>query len=201
LTQQIAAERGVWDIDTGKWQLINIRYMRYVPNAKGGDVTFGASPSAENFPVGPSPQILHRNAKTIREHMIHGDYEVLSLVQLAAYRRDLIQELGTLTDPQDRTVQEHLINGVTYGIQDKVVTPFICLALVLVGCPLGLRPPRSSGNVAMGLSVMAIGFYYITWAFSQSLGSAGTANPYVMAYLSPVSTAAVGLVLLKLKSR
>jgi lipopolysaccharide export system permease protein len=56
-----------------------------------------------------------------------------------------------------------LISGATFGIHDKIATPLLCLALILVGAPLGLRPQRASAGFAPGMSLLIIMMYYFVW--------------------------------------
>jgi lipopolysaccharide export system permease protein len=93
------------------------------------------------------------------------------------------------------------IASLTYGIHDKIATPLVCLAVVLIGAPLGVRRQRTAGGFAMGLSLAALLCYYVVWTWAAQLGKGGYGSPYLLAYLPLVLTLSIGVVLMKLKSR
>ena len=90
---------------------------------------------------------------------------------------------------------------MTFGIHDKFATPLVCLAMMLIGAPLGIRPQRTaSAGLAMGLSLGVLILYYLVWTLAMQWGKAGGEGPLVAAYLSFALTAGVGLVMVARKS-
>jgi lipopolysaccharide export system permease protein len=83
-------------------------------------------------------------------------------------------------------------DSAAFGIHDKIATPLVCVALILIAAPLGLRPQRSAGGFSLGLSLMILLIYYVVWTWATQVGKQGTANPLFMAYLPLALTLVVG---------
>jgi lipopolysaccharide export system permease protein len=195
---QISAERGSWDEKTGIWDFYNAKMTAFPSGKSQGGASTEAyyqhiQKTAEE--VG-DPKTLLTQQNSRAEHLANGAFELVSLFELAAYRRELAQA----QDSPD-VLTRRLISGATFGIHDKIATPLLCLALILVGAPLGLRPQRASAGFAPGLSLLIIMMYYFVWMTVSYPGKHGTANPYLMAYLAPALTAIIGLVLVWKKNR
>jgi lipopolysaccharide export system permease protein len=195
---QISAERGSWDEETGLWDFYNAKITTF-PSGKsrGGASTemFSEHLQKTAEEVG-DPKALLAQQNSRAEYLANGSFELVSLFELMAYRNELAQA----QDSPD-VLTRRLISGATFGIHDKIATPLLCLALILVGAPLGLRPQRSSAGFAPGMSLLVIMLYYFTWMTVSYPGKHGTANPYLMAYLAPALTAVIGLVLVWKKNR
>jgi lipopolysaccharide export system permease protein len=131
------------------------------------------------------------------ENLEKGNFEMVSIVELHDWR----QRLAARADKVDAVKLAKMVDGATFGIHDKIATPLICIALVLIGAPLGIRPQRSSAGFAMGLSLAVLLLYYVVWTWAGQLGKYGAANPYLMAYLPFMITLGAGLVLVAKKSR
>jgi lipopolysaccharide export system permease protein len=196
---QISAERGSWDRETNLWTFYNGKII-FFPSGKNR--SGGASVEQEFVRIEKSiddiadPASLQAQQNSRAEHLAKGDFEMVSMAELAAYR----SALASGQEAPDSTTRK-LISGATYGIHDKIATPLLCLALILVGAPLGLRPQRSSAGFAPGMSLLIIMLYYFTWMALAHPGKHGNANPYLMAYIAPALTAIVGLVLVWKKNR
>jgi lipopolysaccharide export system permease protein len=195
---QISAERGSWDQESELWDFYNARITTF-PSGKSRSAAsvemFSQHLQKTAEEVG-DPKALLAQQNSRAEYLANGSFELVSLFELAAYRREL-------TQAQDRpdVITRKLILGATFGIHDKIATPLLCLALILVGAPLGLRPQRSSAGFAPGMSLLIIMLYYFVWMTVSYPGKHGTANPYLMAYLAPALTALIGLVLVWKKNR
>ena len=122
---------------------------------------------------------------------------MVSIYDLQIWRRGL--EHGTIKAAAKDIPK--FINSATFGIHDKIATPLICLAVILVGAPLGIRPQRSGGGVSMGLSLVVLLLYYVVWTWASKVGKAGVMNPYFLAYLPFGLTFIIGLFLVAKKSR
>lgn len=207
----ITAQRAQWDKQANSWILFNGKTIRLSNDrSRSGFGESGNFPRLDAKAKGynmPSPDEMNTLAKTPAEHLESGDFEMVSIADLSHYRAALRDQLQ---QPQNRGVGEvsgrqklnNLIRGATYGIVDKIATPLVCIALILVGAPLGIRPQRSSGGgFSLGISLMAIMLYYVTWSALSPLGKSGSLDPYLAALLAPVVTAIIGLVLVWKKNR
>ena len=106
-----------------------------------------------------------------------------------------------MTYPKIKSKIRTRIRSLTFGIHDKIATPLICIAVILIGAPLGVRPQRSGGGFAMGLSLAALLLYYVLWSWVSQIGKAGLGNPVALAYSPLFLTLLIGAILMKLKSR
>ena len=203
LKTTIDAERGWGDIKTGLWKFSN-GLIRYFPSEDAttssviGAYTEQRFVKISNNLDGYGSVTEIRQAGDLRaRHLTNGDFEMISMGDLVAYRHVLKQEGGA--HPPDST--RRLISGATYGIHDKIATPLICLALILVGAPLGIRPQRASGGFSLGLSFLVIGTYYMLWTLASYGGKDGSFNPLASAYVALLATASAGAFLLWQKNR
>ncbi len=196
--QSFVAERGVWNIQTGQWTLYNVESGQVSKPGKDATGT-GGTFKEMNFKI-PSPQALTNKTTTLRQHFDKGNFELAAIPDLMRYRADLQNELRT-QDSARRAKTNLRINAATYGIHDKIATPWLCVFLVLVGAPLALRPQRASGGFSMGLSLAVLIGYYVMWSAAQGIGRGGNVNPVVTGYFPVSVTLLVGLVMLWKKSR
>ena len=148
----------------------------------------------------PTPQFLRSRASRFQQYMQEGDFLLVPLPAVARYRRNLETQLQSLRDADDIALTQKLISIATYGLHDKIATPLICLVLVLVGAPLGVRPPRATGNYAAGMSLLILVLYYIFWTWDSALGRGGIGHPLFIAYLPLFLTACTGALLVWRKS-
>jgi lipopolysaccharide export system permease protein len=195
---ELIAEKGTWDPKIGKWVLINGKARQWDISRKDER----GRPLQGNFKLSevdaPPPETLaNKKALTFIGHLEKANFEMVSIAELNNWRTAL-QNGSVEYDAKER---RKMIDGATYGIHDKIATPLVCLALVLVGAPLGIRPQRSTGGFAMGLSLAVLLLYYVVWTWATQLGKYGAAPPLIMAYLPFVITFVVGLVLVVKKSR
>ncbi len=195
---EIAAERGVWDIEKGKWHLFGVeRVMHSMGNANTPFITGNDGEILFDL---PSPNAMGQKTMTLSQHLDNGDFELASMSDLRDHRTELQNELSTQNE-EDRVKTIKLINSMTYGIHDKAATSFVCLFLVLVGAPLALRQQRAGGGYSMGISLVVLLIYYVLWTWAQALGRTGEVNPILFGYAPVLLTAAVGLVLFWKKNR
>jgi lipopolysaccharide export system permease protein len=198
----IHAERAQWDVQSGNWIFYN-GYAKATPNGKDGEVPL---PAASRFTQTtiyglPNPKLMKRKAITIQEQLDKQNYEMLSISDLRAYLNKQPALLEKVTYPKIRDRVVTRMKSLTFGIHDKIATPLICIALVLIGAPLGVRPQRSGGGFAMGLSLAVLLLYYIAWSWVSQVGKAGYGMPILLAYGPLALTLVIGGVLMKLKSR
>lgn len=196
---KITAERGEWNEATGKWKLIRGHSVLFPSgaNRSNGASIESSFDETEKFDV-PAPGSLRKDSMTRSDNLARGNFEMVSIAELLAYRQQLGAQLAA---PQDDLKTRKLMSGATYGIHDKIATPLICLALILVGAPLGLRPQRASAGFAPGMSLLVLLLYYVVWSGTSYSGKEGSLNPLLMAYLAPALTVLVGLALVWKKNR
>ncbi len=66
---------------------------------------------------------------------------------------------------------------------DKIALPITTIALVLIGVPLAITPPRVRYNRGFLFSILIIFVYYLIRALSISFGEAGTLSPFLAAWM------------------
>ena len=84
---------------------------------------------------------------------------------------------------------------LTIELWDKVALPVTTIALVLIGVPLAITPPRVRYNRGFLFSILIIFIYYLIRALSISFGEAGQLNELLAAWLPNMVLAVWGLVL------
>jgi lipopolysaccharide export system permease protein len=198
----IRAERAHWDVENGKWIFSN-GYTKIMPNVSGNELPLPRVSKFKELVVDvlPDPKAMKARTITINEHLEKKNYEMLSISDLRSYRAKQPALLEKVTYPKIKEKIQSRIKSLTFGIHDKIATPLICIAVILIGAPLGVRPQRSGGGFAMGLSLAALLLYYVLWSWVSQIGKAGIGNPVMLAYLPLCLTLLIGVVLMKIKSR
>ena len=200
LEREVVAKKGTWNEQTGRWKFFSVKITEYRGRADSPFPVIMNTDVAENENI-PNPRAMNKATKSRAEHLANGDFEMVSTGDLLDYRSELAAKRASLRSSADIQENRKLSSGATYGIHDKIATPLVCLALILVGCPLGIRPQRSSGGVSFGTSLIVILLYYSVWTWIAFGGKSGTVNPYFAAYLPLGLTTIIGAALLWKKSR
>jgi lipopolysaccharide export system permease protein len=203
---QIEAERGQWDIRTNDWKFYKGSTSYFGRGAFGAWVPKNSLQFdiiQNDLAKAPAMGKLTKSNMDARSAMDKSDYEYVSIAQLQEYRAEMQNERVKARTEADHRYAKERVKSATFGIHDKIATPLIVLAMVLVGAPLGLRPPRAKGQggVAMGISLAVLILYYITWTWCATVGKNGHGNPLIFAYFSPFLTFAAGAFLVAKKSR
>lgn len=197
----VTARKGFWDQNTNRWKFVDGSVTQLPQRGSSQGESFNIMEFDEIWRSDvPEPGKLSKSGKTLDEHLQNGDFEMVSLRDLQAWRAQLQREVQEAKVPL-RTTHKALIDGATFGIHDKFATPLVCLALILVGAPLGIRPQRASGGFSVGISLIVIMAYYVTWTWASQLGKAGKVPPIPAAYGAVVLTMIAGTVLVWKKSR
>lgn len=200
---EIKAQSARWDAATKSWVFENGSTVRN-GSPDSATQTFSVPTSFTQLSlqtdVAPTPDSLQASGKTAQEHIRSHNYEMVNWRDLETHRARLSAEYSRESgEIQRKTGKE--IRAATFGIHDKFATPLVCLAMMLIGAPLGIRPQRSaSAGLAMGLSLLVLILYYLVWTIASQWGKAGGAGPLVAAYLSFALTAGIGLVMVARKS-
>ncbi len=92
-------------------------------------------------------------------------------------------------------LDEELKNSIQVQLHDKLALPLTTFALVLIGVPLAITPPRVRYNRGFLFSILIIFVYYLIHHLSISFGEVGTINPLLAAWMPNIILTAIGLVL------
>lgn len=98
---------------------------------------------------------------------------------------------------KNKEFPEYKIPKVKTEIHKRISISFSCLALVLVGVPMGMLTKRGNFVAAFGASVGVIFvLYYPLLLVGEVLGNMGKVPPIISMWAANVLTAAIGVVLL-----
>lgn len=194
LYKQITAPRGVWNASRRKWILKNAVVTLI---GKSGNAT--VTPRDIEYSM-PSPGELAQKSLTLEQHLNRGDFEMASISDLRDHRARLQNRFDAQNSDEQAGTQK-LIRSLTYGIHDKIATPFVCLFFVLIGAPLALRLQRSGGGFSMGISLAVLLGYNLFWSWVWAVGRSGEVNPILFGYLPLAATALTGIVFFWRKAR
>jgi lipopolysaccharide export system permease protein len=81
------------------------------------------------------------------------------------------------------------------SLYDKLALPLTTIALVLIGVPLAITPPRVRYNRGFLFSILIIFAYYLIRALSISFGEAGTLMPILAAFMPNIILTVIGIAL------
>ena len=203
----IYAEEARWNPKTKEWQFLrgksfaSLSIKQPIPQNETFSVptTFDSWSFKTN--VAPNPDELQSKRRSTQTELEAHNYEMVSREDLRRYRRDnqnLLVNFPKIQNPTpelkekaDKAPRE--INAATFGLHDKIATPLIVLAFVLVGAPLGVRPQRTaSPGLAMGLSLMILLGYYMIWTLASFWGKSGGVFPAFVAYFPVLLIGGIG---------
>ena len=86
-------------------------------------------------------------------------------------------------------------NIIHIELYDKLALPLTTIALVLIGVPLAITPPRVRYNRGFLFSILIIFAYYLIRALSISFGEAGTLQPFLAAWMPNIVLTLIGVLL------
>lgn len=93
------------------------------------------------------------------------------------------------------TLDEHQRNVVVIELYDKLALPLTTIALVLIGVPLAITPPRVRYNRGFLFSILIIFAYYLIRALSISFGETGALAPFLAAWMPNIVLTITGVFL------
>lgn len=93
------------------------------------------------------------------------------------------------------TLDKEQRNVVVIELYDKLALPITTIALVLIGVPLAITPPRVRYNRGFLFSILIIFAYYLIRALSISFGEAGTLSPFLAAWMPNIILALFGSIM------
>lgn len=92
-------------------------------------------------------------------------------------------------------IDEKARNSIRIELYDKLALPLTTIALVLIGVPLAITPPRVRYNRGFLFSILIIFAYYLIRALSISFGEAGTLQPFLAAWMPNIVLTIIGSIL------
>lgn len=207
LQYQVKADRAFWDVADGWWIFEGHGRMISSPDLFE-ETTANQTAGTDNHfqqmilktDIIPDPGRVRVEAYGMGEQLNEQNYEMVSMHDLRVYRSHLVAKGDSEVSHAKGTLEQRIASA-TYGIHDKIATPLLCLALVLIGVPLGIQQRRTANAaVAMGLSMLVLVVYYMLETTCTQLGKGGGLPPMVAAYLPLALMSAVGATLVWRKS-
>jgi lipopolysaccharide export system permease protein len=175
------AEGGRWNTDRGGWELLNgISYnvSTVDPSATSHTTKFDRI----LIPAGKSTDELMKKLNEVKSATL---FEMKGIL-------DMHKKLGIQSENYYK--MEMLFN-------QKLAYPFSCIAITLVGAPLGVLGRRSRTNWGYIQVGMLIFMYYALQSATNSMGDTGKLDPFWASWLPNIVLAAIGSVILWRRSR
>ncbi len=200
----ITAQSARWDKTRGEWVFVKGRTAREptLGRPKKSDQSgFGVVYFEEQSfraQMALDPASLSKTKRDLPQQLLDHNFEMVSLAELRAYRNDITNRVQRTQQSDPRNLKKiEFWNGelraATFGIHDKIATPLIVFAMLLIGAPLGVRPQRTaSAGLALGLSLMVLLSYYLVWTLVTQWGKGGGPQPMIAAYLPFLVLAGLG---------
>ena len=116
----------------------------------------------------------------------------MSIAQLKEFVGRLQSTLSTSVNP-DYTL--HKIRFAEVEYHKKFSIPFACLALGLIGIPLGLMVKRSGKMIGFGIGLAVIVVYYLLLQTGQTAGVDNVLHPMFAMWLPNIVVAVFGIAL------
>lgn len=89
----------------------------------------------------------------------------------------------------------HRLPELEVELQDRYAFPFICLIVVWIAIPLGMRVSRRGPLLAVGMALGLVVAFYILHQWMKASGRGGHLAPVIAAWLNNVIFTAVGAIL------
>ncbi len=96
---------------------------------------------------------------------------------------------------QDFSDNKKMRNSLYIELYDKIALPLTTVALVLIGVPLSITPPRVRYNRGFLFSILIIFTYYLIRALSISFGKSGVLTPFLAAWMPNIILMILGSIL------
>jgi lipopolysaccharide export LptBFGC system permease protein LptF len=207
LRRQIVATRGQWD-DRAAAMVFESGWILELPafSLRAKDVKPQARPFKRLEVRGFPPPERWSGVPTRRDTIVAGHFEALSLSELQTERgrtkRATTRRQGRFLVPGSDAHVPTLpkVPTLTFAIHDRLAAPLVCVALVLIGCPLGVRAPRAPGISPLGRALTVLLVYFAVWLTASYFGKSGASVPLLWAYLPLLLLVGAGLALLHRKA-
>ncbi len=102
---------------------------------------------------------------------------------------NLVKYLATKVIPEEQK------RVLVIELFDKIALPVTTIALVLIGVPLAITPPRVRYNRGFLFSILIIFVYYLIRALSISFGESGKLEPFLAAWMPNIVLTIWGMIL------
>ena len=102
---------------------------------------------------------------------------------------NLVKYLATKVIPEEQK------RVLVIELFDKIALPLTTIALVLIGVPLAITPPRVRYNRGFLFSILIIFVYYLIRALSISFGESGKLEPFLAAWMPNIVLTIWGAIL------
>lgn len=96
---------------------------------------------------------------------------------------------------QDFGDNKKMKNSLYIELYDKIALPLTTVALVLIGVPLSITPPRVRYNRGFLFSILIIFTYYLIRALSISFGKSGVLSPFLAAWMPNIILMILGSIM------
>lgn len=96
---------------------------------------------------------------------------------------------------QDFTDNKKMRNSLYIELYDKIALPLTTVALVLIGVPLSITPPRVRYNRGFLFSILIIFTYYLIRALSISFGKSDVLAPFLAAWMPNIILIILGSIM------
>lgn len=196
LRRQIVATHGQWD-DRAAAMVFESGWILELPafSIRTKDVKIQARLFERLEVRGFPPPERWSGVRTLRDMIAEGQFEALSLSELQTERATTSRQARFVNPRSDAQVPT-----LTFAIHDRLAAPLVCVALVLIGCPLGVRAPRAPGISPLGRALMVLLVYFAVWLAASYFGKSGASVPLLWAYLPLLLLIGAGLALLRRKA-
>lgn len=192
-TQVIFAEQGIVIQDpVGKRMILRLvqgttHQVNAVTDGKGKN---GASPASQDTST-TTPLLDPKTSLSENQYQVvrFGTYDLnLNLTQSLGDGKALRIRLRGLpiSELRKKITTAKPGSGRYYSFlvefHQRFATPFACLALALLGAPLGVQNRRSGRHGGFALSLIIVFAYYVVSTFAEGLGESGTIPALVAAW-------------------
>ena len=96
---------------------------------------------------------------------------------------------------QDFSDNKKMRNSLYIELYDKIALPLTTVALVLIGVPLSITPPRVRYNRGFLFSILIIFTYYLIRALSISFGKSDVLAPFLAAWMPNIILMILGSIM------
>ena len=157
-----------WSLTDGDWHVLSAD-SNQVP-------WFGSFSkwSARVVPLGMTPEEVALEQRTVDE---------MAFRELRRFARETAARGGDTAE-------------LEVSLYNKLSLPMASLIFALIGAPLGLRRHRGGSSVGLGLSIVIIVAYWMTWHYMVALAKAGQIHPLTGAFLADGLGLTLGAILI-----
>jgi lipopolysaccharide export LptBFGC system permease protein LptF len=202
LRRQIVATRGQWDDRTAA-MMFESGWTLELPvfSIRTKDVKLQVRLFERLEVRGFPPPERWSGVRTLRDLLADGQFEALSLSELQMERVTTSRQARPVIPRSDAKVAKLAqVPTLTFAIHDRLAAPLVCVALVLIGCPLGVRAPRAPSISPLGRALMVLLVYFAVWLTASHFGKSGASVPLLWAYLPLLLLIGAGFALLRRKA-